>query len=46
VGEATTVLGAGDSFIVPSGVVHGVRALEAGRLIDTFTPLRTDFLTA
>jgi hypothetical protein len=29
---------------VPSGLVHGVRALAAGRLIDAFTPRRDDFL--
>lgn len=44
VGERTDVLSAGDSFIAPSGVVHGVKALEAGRLIDSFTPHRADFL--
>lgn len=38
------VLGQGDSFIVPSGLVHGVKALEAGRLVDSFTPHRADFL--
>ncbi|MET0575981.1 MAG: cupin domain-containing protein [Mesorhizobium sp.] len=37
-------LSAGDGFIVPSNLVHGVRALEAGRLVDTFTPHRADFL--
>ncbi len=40
----TDVLSAGDSFIVPSNKVHGVKALEAGRLIDSFTPHRADFL--
>lgn len=40
----TQVVGAGGSFIVPSGLVHGVVALEKGRLIDVFTPLRQDFL--
>lgn len=44
VGERTQVLSTGDSFIAPSGVVHGVKALEAGRLIDSFTPHRADFL--
>jgi quercetin dioxygenase-like cupin family protein len=39
------VLSAGDSFIVRANAVHGVRALEAGRLIDSFTPIRADFLT-
>jgi quercetin dioxygenase-like cupin family protein len=40
----TTVLSAGDGFIVPANAVHGVKALEAGRLIDSFTPHRADFL--
>ncbi len=44
VGGLTRTLEAGSSFIVPSNAVHGVRALEAGRLIDTFTPHRADFL--
>jgi quercetin dioxygenase-like cupin family protein len=37
-------LSAGDGFIVPSNLVHGVKALEKGRLVDTFTPHRADFL--
>lgn len=40
----TEMLSAGDSFIVPSGLVHGVRAVEPGRLIDSFTPRRDDFV--
>lgn len=40
----TETLGAGSSFIVPSGLVHGVKALKAGRLVDSFTPHRADFL--
>lgn len=40
----TEIVPAGGSFIVPSGVVHGVVALEKGRLIDVFTPHRADFL--
>src|SRR5262245_20249240 len=42
-GEVRTVA-AGGAFIVPSNLVHGVKALEAGRLVDTFTPKRADFL--
>lgn len=45
VGDLTEVLSAGDSFIAPSNVVHGVKALEAGRLLDSFTPHRADFLS-
>ncbi|OBQ63598.1 cupin domain-containing protein [Mesorhizobium erdmanii] len=40
----TEIIGMGGSFIVPSGLVHGVKALEAGRLVDSFTPHRADFL--
>lgn len=36
--------GAGDSFIVPSGKTHGCICLEAGKLVDCFTPRRDDFL--
>ena len=41
---ATEVVGQGGSFIVPSGLVHSVVALEKGRLIDVFTPMRQDFV--
>ena len=40
----TEIVGTGGSFIVPSGLVHGVVALEKGRLVDVFTPHRADFL--
>ena len=40
----TKVIAAGGAFIVPSGLVHGVKAITAGRLIDSFTPRRDDFL--
>ncbi|WP_428686717.1 cupin domain-containing protein [Roseibium sp.] len=42
-GEAFEV-GPGDSFVIPSGAVHGCVCLEPGTLIDTFTPRRDDFL--
>lgn len=44
IGGVTSVLEQGGSFIVPPNVVHGVRALSAGRLVDCFTPQREDFL--
>lgn len=37
-------LGVGDSVVIPGNAVHGCVALEAGSLIDTFTPRREDFL--
>ena len=40
----TTIIHAGDSYYVPPNVVHGVVALEDGKLLDVFTPQRKDFL--
>lgn len=40
----TRTIPTGGSFIVPSGLLHGVKALKKGRLIDSFTPARADFL--
>ena len=40
----TEIVGQGGSFIVPGGLEHGVVALEAGRLVDVFTPMRQDFI--
>ncbi len=44
IGGETRIIAAGDSYIVPSGVPHGVVALDAGELLDAFTPARADFL--
>jgi quercetin dioxygenase-like cupin family protein len=38
------ILEKGDSFFVAPNLVHGVVALEAGSLIDVFTPARQDFI--
>ena len=40
----TETLEQGDAFVVPSNVLHGAVCKEAGILIDTFSPLREDFL--
>ena len=40
----TARLSAGDSFFVPANLVHGVVAIEAGQLVDSFTPMREEFL--
>lgn len=42
-GEAVE-LKAGDSIVVPGNLVHGTTCLEAGTLLDIFTPVRKDFL--
>lgn len=39
-----TEIGPGDSFVIPSNVVHGCVCLAPGRLVDCFTPRRDDFL--
>lgn len=44
IGGETSTLRAGDCFFAPSGVEHGVVALEAGTIVDVFAPAREDFL--
>lgn len=44
VGDEKKVLHAGDGFYIPPGTVHGVKCLEAGLLLDAFSPVREDFL--
>ena len=40
----TQRLRAGDSFLVPSNAVHDAVAVEAGVLVDVFTPMRDEFV--
>lgn len=44
VGDEKLILSKGDAFFAPSNVPHGVVCLEAGELLDIFTPCREDFL--
>ncbi len=44
IGEESQMLGAGDFYYIPSGVVHGSVALEDSTVIDLFAPMRQDFL--
>jgi quercetin dioxygenase-like cupin family protein len=39
------VLRAGQSLVLPSMVPHGVEALEDTDVLDTFTPVRQDWVT-
>jgi quercetin dioxygenase-like cupin family protein len=39
-----TEVAAGDCWFVPPGVPHGAVAIEAGSLIDVFTPARAEFI--
>ena len=45
IGEEKKILKAGDSFYIPPHVYHGAVCLEAGELIDVFSPIREDFFT-
>jgi quercetin dioxygenase-like cupin family protein len=44
IGEEKKILRAGDGYYVAPNLPHGCVCLEAGVLIDTFTPVREDFL--
>jgi quercetin dioxygenase-like cupin family protein len=44
IGDRKAMLSAGDSFIVPTGVVHSVVCLDGGELVDSFAPMRADFV--
>ena len=44
IGNDVKILGPGDGFNVPSGITHSVTAMEAGIIIDAFSPHREDFL--
>ena len=39
----TFEVGAGDSFIVPGGVMHQASAPEDSEVLDIFTPMREDY---
>lgn len=44
-GEEPQHLKTGDLFYVPPGIPHGIQLLSTtARLVDSFTPLREDFL--
>ena len=38
------ILAAGDAFYIPPNMLHGAVCLEAGVLIDVFSPMREDFI--
>lgn len=45
IGDETHQVSAGDTLYKRPHVLHGCVCLEAGVLLDTFTPQREDFLT-
>jgi len=40
------ILKAGDAYYIPPNIIHGVICLEAGVLIDCFSPMREDFIAS
>jgi quercetin dioxygenase-like cupin family protein len=38
------ILVAGDSYLIPANVSHGIEVIEAGEVVDVFTPPREDYL--
>lgn len=46
IGEEHKILKTGDGFYVPPHILHGSVCVEAGILIDVFSPNREDFLSS
>jgi quercetin dioxygenase-like cupin family protein len=44
IGEEKKIINAGDGCFMPSNVLHGCVCLQAGMLIDAFSPYREDFV--
>ena len=43
-GSDDVTLHAGDTYLVPSNVMHGIECLTPVKLLDIFTPMREDFI--
>jgi quercetin dioxygenase-like cupin family protein len=43
-GDFDGELAAGDSYVVPGGIAHAMAVLQAGEVVDVFTPPREDYL--
>ena len=44
IGDEKRIIRKGDGFFVPPNVLHGCVCVEAGMLIDCFSPMREDFV--
>lgn len=42
--ETEYELNAGDSYAIPGNMLHSFRVIEAGEVVDVFTPIREDYL--
>ena len=46
IGEKKQIIKEGDGLYIPPNMLHGTICLEAGILIDVFSPVREDFLSS
>ncbi len=46
IGEETQIVKQGDTLYKQPNIIHGCVCLQAGKLLDVFTPIREDFLAA
>lgn len=46
IGNEKKILQTNDGFFVPPDIEHSVLCLEEGILVDTFSPIREDFIAA
>lgn len=44
IGDETRTVREGDAYYIPSNVWHGAVCVDAGVLVDLFTPMREDFV--
>src|SRR5688500_1561398 len=44
IGDQKKIIRKGDGYYVPPNIIHGCVCLEAGMLVDVFSPHREDFL--
>lgn len=44
IGSEKKILRGGDAFYIPPNILHGAVCIEAGVLIDVFSPMREDFI--
>lgn len=44
VGDQTYELRAGDTYSIPGNEIHSFKVMEAGEVVDVFTPPREDYL--
>jgi quercetin dioxygenase-like cupin family protein len=45
IGDEKKIVNAGDGVYIEPNILHGALCLEAGTLIDVFSPVREDFLS-